>query len=336
MALVAGFGLLARFVPPDLWWPPSIISLLLPGLLVATSLFLLVCLYLKKWRAAFLPLLIVLATLPLLGRLFAFGSEKSLTSDTKKITVLTTNVRSFRNASWKDLKAEEATRFLSSERPDILLLQEARHDRSKAPLFEDIKSSSQLAKRHQPTRKPIATYANELTFVKDVFTKPSRYNGFLVSDVKTSLGTIRVINAHLQSNRISGMAGEIGQDSTLAEGLGRAESMFRNYGASAAIRARQANEIRKAVKESPHPVIVGGDFNDVPSSYTYQRMLTPRLRDAWVEAGRGPGTTFTGPLPGLRIDYLLIDTSLTVLKVERVETGFSDHRGVRVRVARKK
>ena len=248
---------------------------------------------------------------------------------------MTANVHSFKYASWKRVPPAEAILFLKENTPQILLLQEARGDRFNQPLYDDIKAASGLGKRHQPANRRIATYAEELHFVSDHFIRPAMPNGYLISDIETKAGTIRVINAHLQSNQISGIAGEIGQDSTLAEGLGRAESMFRNYGASAAIRAKQANEIRKAVKESPHPVIVGGDFNDVPSSYTYQRILTPRLRDAWAEAGSGIGTTFTGPLPGLRIDFLLVDTSLSVLDIERVETGYSDHRALRAILSRK-
>lgn len=334
LALVAGFGLLARFVPPDVWWPPSVISLLLPGLLLATMLFLLLCLYWKKWASALLPALILAATLPLIGRLFAFGHPAGTRQPSSSISIMTANVHSFKYASWKRVPPVEATRFMEDNSSHILLLQEARDDRFKQPLYDEIKAASGLGKRHQPSKRRIATYAKELRFVSDHFTTPGTANGYLISDIETAAGTIRVINAHLQSNRISSMAGEIGQDSTLAEGLDRAESMFRSYGASAAIRAQQANDIRKAVNESPHPVIVGGDFNDVPSSYTYQRILTPRLRDAWAEAGSGIGTTFTGPLPGLRIDFLLVDTSLSVLEVERIETGYSDHRALRATLGR--
>jgi endonuclease/exonuclease/phosphatase family metal-dependent hydrolase len=302
--------------------------------LLATLFFLLLCLYWKKWTSALLPALILAATVPLIGRLFAFGHSAEAGQSASSFSIMTANVRSFKDQSWKGMPSEIATRFIKDSPPDILFLQEARNDRQTSSFIEEIKAASQLGKRHQPRRKTIAVYANEIIAVQDVFKPPRSYNGYLVSDVKTHLGTIRVINAHLQSNKISGMAGEIGQDSTLAEGLDRAESMFRSYGASAAIRAQQANGIRKAVKESPYPVIVGGDFNDVPSSYTYQRILTPRLRDAWAEAGSGIGTTFTGPLPGLRIDFLLVDTSLSVLDIERIETGYSDHRALRATLSR--
>lgn len=330
MAAVAGAGLLARFLPPDVWWPPSIIALLLPGLLVFTLVFVVWCFH-RKWRKALVfPCLILITALPITTRLFSFGISGSSASDDGSITIVTTNVRGFKDTAWKDLSKDLSLRFIQGRKPDVLLLQETRNDRHKTPYFDEIKASTGLGKRHQPKSKTIATYANSPTFIADKFPNRHSFNGFLVTDVETDIGTIRIINAHLQSNRISKMAGEIGTDGDVKEEIDRAESMLRSYGASAAIRANQAEEIRRYVHESPHPVIVGGDFNDVPSSYTYQRILTPRLRDAWVKKGFGMGTTFTGPLPGLRIDFLLVDTSLSILNVERFDTGFSDHRGLSV------
>ncbi|MEM6770021.1 MAG: endonuclease/exonuclease/phosphatase family protein [Bacteroidota bacterium] len=330
LAAVTGAGLLARFIPPDVWWPPAVIALLLPGLLLGTLVFTAWALYRKHWRSATLPGLVVLASLPLLGRLFAVTFAVPTPTPADQVTVLTTNVRGFKNEAWQSIESHLRTTFIQQAAPDILLLQET----SGGKMADAIKATSKLNKRHQPNRKTIATYANELTFISDKFAKPGNFNGFLVTDVTTNIGTIRVINAHLQSNRISGMAGEIGKDKDFSQEIDRAESMFRNYGAAAAIRAEQAEDIRKAIQESPHPVIVGGDFNDVPSSYTYQRIFTDRLQDAWAVAGNGIGTTFTGPLPFLRIDFMLVDKQLDVHSVEHVETGYSDHRGLKVVLSR--
>jgi endonuclease/exonuclease/phosphatase family metal-dependent hydrolase len=326
LAAVAGAGLLARFLPPDVWWPPSIIALLLPGLLLLTLTFVLWCFYSKWHKALIFPCLVLAAALPISTRIFSFGLGTSSAHSDATITVITANVRGIRDDTRKSVTKELSFRFLQNRNPDALLLQEARQNRDKVQYFDEIEAASGLEKKHQPERKMIATYANSPTLIADEFSSRHSFNGFLVTDVETKLGTIRIINAHLQSNRISKMAGELGTDSDVKEEIDRAESMLRSYGASAAIRASQAEKIRRYVRESPHPVIVGGDFNDVPSSYTYQRILTPRLRDAWVEKGFGMGTTFTGPLPGLRIDFLLVDTSLTIRKVERFDTGYSDHR----------
>ncbi len=327
LAAVTGAGLLARFVSPSIWWPPSIIALLLPGLLFLTLLFFTFCLY-QKWRtAAVFPFLVLLAALPISTRICSFGMGGNVAAKEDKVTIVTTNVRSFKNDAWVSVEDELAFRFLTQKKPDILLLQETRNGK----YVEGVKAATGLTNRHQPKGKTIVTYADGLTPIAHSFPKlGGSFNGFLVTDIETSLGTIRVINLHLKSNKISGMAGKIGKDGDVKEEIDRAESMLRSYGSAAAVRANQAEEIRRYVRESPHPVIVGGDFNDVPSSYTYQRIMTPRLRDAWAKKGFGLGTTFTGPLPGLRIDFLLVDTSLAVREIEQFDTGYSDHRGLKV------
>ncbi|MEM9528387.1 MAG: endonuclease/exonuclease/phosphatase family protein [Bacteroidota bacterium] len=325
VALLAAFGLLARFVPPDVLWPPAIVALLLPGLLLATLLFTIIVLYQRRWKAAVVPVLVLLVSLPMVGRLFSLGTGSGAQAEANpRLVIGTVNARGFKNAAWKNVAEQQVVDFLHKLDAEILLIQEAGAGAQRNNL---IKKAGAFATYLQPQKRTVATYADNL---HEVAAKFEGYNGFTVADVKTSLGTIRFINAHIQSNRISKMAGEIGQEGSMQEGIDRAESMFRNYGASARTRAKQAAAIRQYINQSPHPVVVGGDFNDVPSSYTYQRVRTPRLRDAWTEQGFGLGTTFTGPLPGLRIDYLLVDTSLTVVSVDRLETGFSDHRALKI------
>ena len=335
--VVAGLGLLARYIPPDVLWPPAIIALVLPFLLLCVAAYLAVVIWKKHWGKAIFPGLILLLALPIVSQLWtvSFGGGE-VEKGAANLTVLTANVHNFRDDDYQTVDAQTSTDFIAPHSPSILLLQES-HLPYKTPdeYVAAMKQKSGLAMRHQPSKKSIATYGNGVEFVKEGFSPGSFYNGFLVTDVTTDLGKVRVINAHLESNQISGMAGKIGESENLRTEMGRAESMFRNYGGAAAKRADQAEAIRKAVRESPHPVILAGDFNDVPSSYTYRRILTPRLRDAWVEAGSGLGSTFTGPLPGLRIDYVMVDTAFTVQSVERVETGYSDHLGLKAVLGRR-
>ena len=275
------------------------------------------------------PGLILLAALPLYQQLWTInwgGGAQTQEAD-KTITFLTANVHNYRNRGFELIEQGENTRFIVRIDPTIMTLQESHRFRGKRA--GEVGRESGLEMRHQPNRVAVATYASELVEVEEYFPPGKFYNGFLVSDVTTELGTIRVINAHLESNQISNYADDIGGSNDLRKEASRAKSMFKNYGVAAAKRADQADAIRKAVNGSPHPVILAGDFNDVPASYTYRRTLTPRLRDAWVEAGSGLGSTFVGPLPGLRIDFIMVDTAFTVHSIERVDTGFSDHLGLK-------
>jgi endonuclease/exonuclease/phosphatase family metal-dependent hydrolase len=79
------------------------------------------------------------------------------------------------------------------------------------------------------------------------------------------------------------------------------------------------------IRESPYPVIVCGDFNDTPFSYTYNE-LAKELKNAFVEAGSGIGATYNGPLPFLRIDNQFHSEELKAAGYEtHYEMGLSDH-----------
>jgi len=328
LAVVTGIGLLARFIPPDVLWPPTVIALLLPALLALLLLYVLVIAWKKRWRVLVFPAAVLLFSLSVAGRVFSFGTGAVPdVSGAQTLIVVTNNVRGFRDEANANLEEEWIDLFVERLNADVLLLQEVRRKTKEKSKFSGvIRSAGNFSGYDQPENRTVATYAGS---VKNVASSFKGYNGYLVSDVETELGTIRFVNAHLQSNRISGLASQIGKDRDVEQEINRAESMFRRYGITARKRAAQAEDIRLFIEDSPHPVVVAGDFNDVPSSYTYQRLLTPRLRDAWVAAGLGLGTTFTGPLPGLRIDFILVDTSLSVVEIERIETGFSDHRALR-------
>lgn len=78
------------------------------------------------------------------------------------------------------------------------------------------------------------------------------------------------------------------------------------------------------IDKSPYPVIVCGDFNDVPNSYAYCK-IGDRLQNAFVEKGSGIGRTFSNISPTLRIDNIFTDKIFTISQFTRVRNNLSDH-----------
>jgi endonuclease/exonuclease/phosphatase family metal-dependent hydrolase len=89
-------------------------------------------------------------------------------------------------------------------------------------------------------------------------------------------------------------------------------------------RAEQVDILAKHIQSSPYPVIVCGDFNDTPVSYTYNK-LSKNLQDAFVESGSGIGNTFRGNFPYVRIDYVLYSPSLKLHHYHTEKVNWSDH-----------
>ena len=89
-------------------------------------------------------------------------------------------------------------------------------------------------------------------------------------------------------------------------------------------RAEQARELSLSIEKSPYPVILCGDFNDTPVSYSY-RTISKNLEDCYGKAGRGFWTTYAGPIPGLRIDFILHSPSLSTKGFLTQKVRLSDH-----------
>ncbi len=90
-------------------------------------------------------------------------------------------------------------------------------------------------------------------------------------------------------------------------------------------RAAEVNKAVKIIKKSPYPVLLCGDFNDLPGSYTYTTMRG-NLKDAFLEKGTGFGRTYNRLSPTIRIDHFFYDDSvLRLIGFECPATELSDH-----------
>lgn len=74
------------------------------------------------------------------------------------------------------------------------------------------------------------------------------------------------------------------------------------------------------------PIIMCGDFNDVPDSRVIRR-IAERFDDAWELSGEGPGFTIPVRKPAKRIDYIWIskDSNIIPLKAWVPYSEASDH-----------
>lgn len=100
-------------------------------------------------------------------------------------------------------------------------------------------------------------------------------------------------------------------------------------------RLANVEEIAAAVAAHPGlPVVLAGDFNDLPGSRVWRR-LREQFHDAWELAGEGDGFTYPADSPRRRIDYVWFAPT-NALRPRRAwvpETQASDHRPLVVEFA---
>ena len=97
-------------------------------------------------------------------------------------------------------------------------------------------------------------------------------------------------------------------------------------------RAEQAERVAEFLEKSPYKMVVCGDFNDVPLSYTYN-LIIANLDDTFSKMAEGFAYTYNTRYKLLRIDNILVSPSVEVVSYEvdnRVD--LSDHYPVISRV----
>ena len=148
--------------------------------------------------------------------------------------------------------------------------------------------------------------------------------GFI--DVDIDGKTIRIYGIHLETTRIKPRDFQnlkrMDFDSTYSE---NAKNVAQRLKLSMEIRASQVEDIKAHMKDCNYPIIIMGDFNDTPQSFTYQQLNTGKT-DAFVVAGKGFDATFLKPFPFLRIDYILVDEDITPVHYSSTNSIYSDHK----------
>lgn len=152
-------------------------------------------------------------------------------------------------------------------------------------------------------------------------------DGSIFADININGKIIRVYSIHLLSYAVTGTVAILSQSSfeRLMNSTKEIKSVLRQLKNIEPRRLQQARELAEHIKNSPYPVIVAGDFNEVPQSYIYH-LLRGELNDAFRRGGHGFGFTFNGNIPALKIDYTFYSPSMTILKHEiDKKADFSDH-----------
>ena len=146
------------------------------------------------------------------------------------------------------------------------------------------------------------------------------------ADIKINDKTIRIFTTHLESVRFESTDFQALRNlkEPVNASLGPSKLIAYKLRNAYQSRAAQAEVLRKKINESPHPVIVCGDFNDVPNSYTYFT-VKGNLQDAFLKKGSGLGRTLRMISPTLRIDYILADKKFEVTQFSKIEVAYSDH-----------
>lgn len=338
------FFLLSALTPwlrPEEWWWVSLLGLGFPFLLVAVFLFS-VCWLFVRPRWSLLGLLAIALAWKSVSACLAFHipGKFNLQKAEGDIRLMQWNVMRFgeMNKSMEQGRLHRNRMFdvIRDYNADILCFQEFFH--ADNPRYSP--NITDLQKEGYPyfyfTKFPDCytcyyglSIFSKYPIVDSVFVEypgKTASEDLIYVDIKKGDDTFRVFTTHLQSVQF-GRREYRGiekikntEDSLLEASRGIISKLRKGF----VYRSRQADTLRSLADESPYPEIVTGDFNDVPSSYTYFTIRGSR-QDAFLQKGLGIGRTFTSLSPSLRIDYVLPDKRFDIVQYYRPGTRLSDH-----------
>lgn len=316
----AGLALsyLSVYVSPERVWFLSFFGLLFAPLLLLNLSFLALWIILRR-RLLLLPLAVVLLNLSFVRTLVHLPLEKKSAPTEAHIKLLSYNVnlfglkRTYREPSTYRQMAD----FINREKFDVVCMQEFYEHRlvqSEQQFARTIPGLPHRSVYYSGTRGSgrlgLATFSKFPVVGQGSIAFSNTPNAAIFTDIALSAtDTVRVYNVHLQSVRFGDREKDLLQSEhfwydhrndhsrVLRSASGKLRSAFR-------IRAQQVDTISKHIRRAPYRVVVCGDFNDTPVSYSYHTMRG-NLADGFMEAGRGLMSTFVSIVPSLRIDYIL-------------------------------
>ena len=157
--------------------------------------------------------------------------------------------------------------------------------------------------------------------------KPNDYNSiFQYVDILRQKDTFRIFNLHLQSLKFTDQDLQYIDEPTIDEenNFTKSRTIMQKFKAGFLKRQAQSQFVKEEVDKSPYPVIVCGDFNDVPNSYAYAT-IGKGLQNSFAEKGSGIGRTYMHISPTLRIDNIFADNRFEIKQFIRDNSKLSDH-----------
>ncbi|MGC3978678.1 MAG: endonuclease/exonuclease/phosphatase family protein [Paludibacteraceae bacterium] len=342
------FGLImvkiGSLVNPNTWSFPSYFAFFLFPLAFANFLFLLFWAILRKWWFL-LPLIALILFWGNICSAFPINisSEKKVEQFKKKITILSYNTMA--TAKLKNHTADSPNpviQYILDSDADIVCLQEfATSDNDGQFEEEDMyKCFKKYRYKHVKYKlnrwnmhQGLVTLSKYPIINKEDVKYDAAFNLSIFSDIVIGNDTIRVVNNHLESNRITAKdmeeTSELRRDFDSDRFTDITRYLSEKLSIASKVRALQAEKIAQVRINTPYKLIMCGDFNDVPSSYTYTK-VKGNLNDAFCQTGTGLGWTFNRSFFRFRIDYILFDNSFLSNHYKRGNSKVSDHYPIQV------
>lgn len=299
------------------------------------NLVVLVLLLLMWSRKAWIGIIALLVSIPGVYKSFSAGSSH----DGGEFRVMTYNVLGFKD-QYDEQKslfevASDVAKMVKENDPDVLCVQEFGLYLPSLGRKGCVTGFCEMTGLPYYFHHTKSNFGNNVIFSKyplsaleedTPFAKENEYGVVTKVDAHEK-GVFYVLCVHLVSFQLTN------RELTVFSETNNSKEQVQEYGKSIVVKLknayeRRSKEVGEMLANIPHdgrPIIVCGDFNDTPLSYTYHQIYRAGFTDGFVKAGRGIGHTYAGKLPWLRIDYVWGNKQIEPTAFKRLRFKGSDH-----------
>lgn len=348
---------LARHVNPQILFFPSLAGFAFPVLLLLGMGFAILYLLFLKWKFVLFVTCVALNYPNIVALLRGKGAPepaKSEWAEPGRFKVMSYNVRLFN--FYGEIPGEkehikgQLLDYVKDQDADIVCFQE--YYESKDGSFASSRTLRQAGYLHHT--RPAANknfYYGNIIYSKFPILREGSLQGMstfdvVFADLLVNKDTLRVYDIHLESNRFDNTDKRFFEtlrtaSATPVKEMNYTHGARRMLGKLKKATVTRSEQVRQIIlhartTHAPSRILVCGDMNDQPVSFSYGHLRRNGFTDAFVEAGSGFGQSYRGYYPSYRIDYVLYQGNLDVVFFNTRNVDYSDHKPLTAVFSRKK
>ena len=327
-------------VSPNTFVFMSYLGIAFPLLCLITAAFTVYWIISTEWRYFLLNMCCFLLCWGAIKNYCPYNPSSSETEISKgnTIKVLTYNVMAFGYKNHTKESPNRILEYIANSDADIVCIQEYMESKSPKYLNRE-KITKCLSMYPYYSIIPLKENKYQLTGLA-VFSKypisksrkiayETQFNGSSYHEITIKGKKLTLINNHLESFKLTNE--DRSKYSTFIKSMGSDNfekvkgSIQQKLGPAFKIRAKQAEKVAEEIKKAANGrLLVCGDFNDTPISYTH-RTIQKGLKDAFAESGKGIGITYNQNFFWFRIDNIFYSPKMQSYNCTVDKIKDSDH-----------
>ncbi len=334
VTLLAAFG---GTINPEIFPLPSLLVLALPYLAILTAITAVAWLCAGKFITGGLGVATILIGWSPISMACPLSFKNSQEPGTQTLKIVTFNCLHMDDIR-EDRAQNRSLRFLLDCDADVICLQEMllMFDERENPWLDRTLVDSLLAKYpYQPhmgytDMKILSRYPAHTEPTLNQSNNPYWPPAYRFYRINVNGTVVMLANVHLPSYHLSEEERQVVTDirgfSSAKRSAGEMKrSIIGKLKKAFKYRAESVDSLMASLRQVKLPLIVCGDFNDVPASWCYRQFLKEGFHDAYAETSFGPTITYNAHMFWFHLDQILYRGDIRPLSVKRITMNASDH-----------